>query len=213
MYHVACLIGGLYAGISFVSGGLLIDPRLLVALVPAVALGMALSSRNSGEQRARWQQVMLRAGSLSLSFALTFSIGYGLASSGLVTFGYRENAKPAPPTEQPAARISEPRVDGTTGAERSVSTNAMPPVVVACIASVFIMNLSFGLYLGRRGSKWNVEMGPGGLLLLLFGVGVAFLVWYAQDNYGYHATAEQIEFSFLFVAIGYVCGRKLRRRN
>jgi hypothetical protein len=89
----------------------------------------------------------------------------------------------------------------------------MSSVVIACIASICVLNLSIGAYIGRRGSRWFVGVGPGALLLMFLGVGVIYLLRYAQDSYGYHATLKHIVFTLTFALVGYIGGRVLRGRH
>jgi len=86
-------------------------------------------------------------------------------------------------------------------------------VVFACIASICSLNLFIGLYIGRRGPRWFVGIGPGAVLLLLGCLGVAWLLRYAQDHCGYHASPGQIAFTLAFGVFGWIGGRILRNRR
>jgi hypothetical protein len=86
----------------------------------------------------------------------------------------------------------------------------MSPVIIACIAYICAMNLFIGLYIGRRGARRFIGIGPGAVLLWLFCIGGVFFIRYAQDSYGFHATPKDIVFSLAFGVIGWIVGRVLR---
>jgi hypothetical protein len=75
------------------------------------------------------------------------------------------------------------------------------------------MNLFIGLYVGHRGSRFFMGVGPAGILLWFLCIGGFIYVRYAQNNYGYHASLKHITLGLAFGVVGWIVGRVLRREK
>ncbi len=84
-------------------------------------------------------------------------------------------------------------------------------MITAVYAWVCLMNFLAGCYISYFGRRWL--WAPGKWLGLLLFTATSYLVYFAQENYQFHANILDIESSLVFAVAGYGGGRLLRRRR
>lgn len=81
-WYFVVFIAGLYYGVTFVSGGM--SALFLILVPPLLCLFMAIVASGGIGRRA-----LLGTITLYVNFAFSFSIGYAIASAGIIRFVYR----------------------------------------------------------------------------------------------------------------------------